>query len=313
LFARPGSLVSAAMNVPASPPARDHILRSILAILFSVACFSVLNAISKTLTQHYPVVQVIWARYVFAFVFMMALFLPRSGLALFRWHNVGSQVVRGLLLFFSSFLYFHGIVYLPLATAASISLTSPLIVTALSARFLGEPVGVRRWIAVCIGFAGALIVVRPGHANFEWHSLLIVASTLCSAFYQLFSRRYGQAERPDASATMATIVGTVVALPMLPFEWQTPAFGWDWVLFVAIGICAGVGHYFLTIAYSQAPAATVAPFNYVQLIGAAILGYLVFDNIPDFWTWVGAAVIVCSGLYLGHAERLRYRRLANKI
>jgi drug/metabolite transporter (DMT)-like permease len=301
------------MNVPASPPARDHILRSILAILFSVACFSVLNAISKTLTQHYPVVQVIWARYVFAFVFMMALFLPRSGLALFHWHNVGSQVVRGLLLFFSSFLYFHGIVYLPLATAASISLTSPLIVTALSARFLGEPVGVRRWIAVCLGFIGAVIVVRPGHANFEWHSLLIVASTLCSAFYQLFSRRYGQTERPDASATMATIVGSVVALPMLPFEWRTPAFGWDWGLFVAIGICAGVGHYFLTIAYSQAPAATVAPFNYVQLIGAAILGYLVFDNIPDFWTWVGAAVIVCSGLYLGHAEQLRYRRLANKI
>jgi drug/metabolite transporter (DMT)-like permease len=301
------------MNTPASPPARDHILRAILAILFSVACFSVLNAISKTLTQHYPVVQVIWARYVFAFVFMMALFLPRSGMALFRWHNAGSQVVRGLLLFFSSFLYFHGLVYLPLATAASISLTSPLIVTALSARFLGEPVGVRRWIAVCIGFAGALIVVRPGHTQFEWHSLLIVASTLCSAFYQLFSRRYGQTERPDASATMATIVGSVVALPMLPFEWTTPALGWDWGLFVTIGVMAGVGHYFLTIAYSQAPASVVAPFNYAQLIGAAILGYLVFDSVPDFWTWVGAAVIVCSGLYLGHAERLRYRRLANKI
>ena len=301
------------MNVKASPPARDHILRAILAIVFSVACFSVLNAISKTLMQHYPVVQVIWARYVFAFVFMMALFLPRSGLALFRWHNVGSQMVRGLLLFFSSFLYFHGLVYLPLATAASISLTSPLIVTALSARFLGEPVGVRRWIAVGLGFAGALIVVRPAHAQFEWQSLLIVASTLCSAFYQLFSRRYGQAERPDASATMATIVGTVAAAPMLPFEWVTPAFGWDWVLFIAIGVMAGVGHYFLTIAYSQAPAAVIAPFNYVQLIGAAVLGYLVFDNIPDFWTWVGAAVIVCSGLYLGHAERLRYRRLANKI
>ncbi len=301
------------MTVKASPPASDHILRAILSIIVSVACFSVLNAISKTLSQHYPVVQVIWARYVFAFVFMMALFLPRTGLALFRWHNIGSQVVRGLLLFFSSFLYFHGIVYLPLATAASISLTSPLIVTALSARFLGEPVGTRRWIAVGIGFTGALIVVRPGHANFEWHSLLIVGSTLCSAFYQLFSRRYGQAERPDASATMATIVGSVAAAPLLPFEWITPAFGWDWLLFVAIGVMAGVGHYFLTIAYSQAPAATVAPFNYMQLIGAAILGYLVFDSIPDFWTWVGAAVIVCSGLYLGHAERLRYRRLANKI
>lgn len=297
---------------PASTPPTDRILRAILAILLSVACFSVLNAISKTLTEHYPVVQVIWARYVFAFVFMMALFLPRSGRALFRWHNVGSQVVRGLLLFFSSYLYFHGIVYLPLATAAAISLTSPLVVTALSARFLGEPVGLARWIAVCVGFAGALIVVRPGHAHFEWHSLLVVGSTLCSAFYQLYSRRYGQTERPDASATMATIVGTVVATPMLPFEWATPAFGWDWVLFVAIGVLAGVGHYFVTIAYSQAPAATIAPFNYGQLIGAAILGYLIFDSIPDFWTWVGAAVIVCSGLYLGHAERQRWRRLTIK-
>ncbi|WP_395709530.1 DMT family transporter [Reyranella sp.] len=297
---------------PASNPPTDRILRAILAILLSVACFSVLNAISKTLTEHYPVVQVIWARYVFAFMFMMALFLPRSGRALFRWHNVGSQVVRGLLLFFSSYLYFHGIVYLPLATAAAISLTSPLVVTALSARFLGEPVGLARWIAVFVGFAGALIVVRPGHAHFEWHSLLVVGSTLCSAFYQLYSRRYGQTERPDASATMATIVGTVVATPMLPFEWATPTFGWDWVLFVAIGVLAGVGHYFVTIAYSQAPAATIAPFNYGQLIGAAILGYLIFDSIPDFWTWVGAAVIVCSGLYLGHAERQRWRRLAIK-
>lgn len=293
---------------PASAPPTDRILRAILAILLSVACFSVLNAVSKTLTEHYPVGQVIWARYLFAFLFMMALFLPRSGLALFRWHNVGSQVVRGLLLFFSSFLYFHGLVYLPLATAASISLTSPLIVTALSSRFLGEPVGMARWIAVGVGFAGALIVVRPGHANFEWPSLLIVGSTLSSAFYQLYSRRYGQAERPDASATMATIVGTVVAAPMLPFEWTTPAFGWDWVLFVALGVLAGVGHYFVTIAYSQAPAATIAPFNYMQLLGAAILGYLLFDSIPDFWTWVGTAVIVSSGLYLGHAERRRWRR-----
>ena len=95
--------------------------------------------------------------------------------------------------------------------------------TALSARFLNEPVGPRRWAAVAVGFIGALIVVRPGQAHFDWHVLLIVGSTLCSAFYQLFSRRYGQTERPDASATMATIVGTVVAAPFLPFEWVTPS------------------------------------------------------------------------------------------
>lgn len=294
------------------PPPTDRILRAILAIIFSVMCFSVLNAISKTLSQSFPVIEVIWGRYFFAFVIMMVLFLPRSGRALFRWHNVPSQVIRGLLLFFSSFLYFHGIVHLPLASAASISLTSPLVVTALSARFLGEPVGANRWVAVMVGFAGALIVVRPGFGSFQWASLLIVASTISSSLYQLYSRRYGQTERPDASATMATIVGTVAAAPLLPFEWVTPTLGWHWALFVGLGVMAAIGHYFLTIAYSQAPAAVVAPFNYVQLLGAAVLGYLVFGDIPDFWTWVGAGVIVCSGLYLGHVERQRHRALVKK-
>jgi len=290
---------------PALPP--DRIFRSIVAIILSVSCFSVLNAISKTLTAHYPVVQVIWARYLFAFILMMVLFLPRYRMNLFRYTRLDSQIIRGLLLFFSSFLYFHGLVYLPLPTAASISLTSPLIVTALSSRFLGEPVGPRRWAAVAVGFIGALIVVRPGHANFEWHTLYIVASTICSSLYQLYSRRYGQAERPEASATMATIVGALAAAPFLPFEWVTPLPGWDMVLFVAIGVMAGVGHYFLTIAYSQAPAAVIAPFNYLQLVGAAILGYLLFKDVPDMWTWIGAGVIMSSGLYIGHRERLRHR------
>ncbi len=283
-------------------------LRAIIAIVLSVMCFSVLNALSKTLGQLYPVIEVIGARYAFAFILMLVLFLPKSGMGLFRWHNVGSQVVRGLLLFFSSFLYFNGIVYLPLATAASISLTSPLIVTALSARFLNEPVGPRRWAAVAVGFIGALIVVRPGQTHFDWHALLIVASTLCSAFYQLFSRRYGQTERPDASATMATIVGTLAAAPFVPFEWVTPTAWWHWALMAGMGVMAGVGHYFVTIAYSQAPAAVIAPFNYLQLIGAALLGYILFGDLPDFWSWVGAGVIVCSGLYIGHRERIRHQQ-----
>ena len=106
---------------------------------------------------------------------------------------------------------------------------------------------------------------------------------------------------------MATIVGTVAAAPLLPFDWVTPTLGWHWMLFVGMGVMAGVGHYFLTIAYSQAPAAVVAPFNYMQLLGAALLGYLVFQDVPDFWTWIGAGVIVCSGLYLGHVERQRIK------
>ena len=293
-------------TLPTAPT--DRILRAILSILVAMACFSCLNAMSKTLSATYPVIEIIWARYFFAFLFMLAMFLPRSGRELFRIRRLDTQVLRGLLLFFSSYLYFHGIAYLPLATAASISLSSPIIVTALSSRLLGEAVGPRRWAAVGVGFVGALIVVRPGHAEFDWHILLIVASTVSSAFYQLFSRRYGQSERPDASATVATIVGTVAASPFLPFEWVTPAWGWDVGLFVGMGVMAGTGHYFLTIAYSQAPAAVVSPFNYTQLIGAALLGYLIFQDLPDFWTWIGAAVIISSGLYIGYRERVRYQQ-----
>jgi drug/metabolite transporter (DMT)-like permease len=293
------------------PPPTDRILRAILSTIVAMACFSVLNGMSKTLsTSGYPVIEVIWARYVFAFIFMLAMFLPRNGRELFRIHRLDTQIVRGMLLFMSSYLYFHGVVYLPLATAASISLTSPIVVTALSSRLLGEKVGAHRWAAVCVGFIGALIVVRPGHENFDWHVLLIVASTCSSALYQLFSRRYGQTERPDASATVATIVGTVAASPFIPFEWVMPATTWHMVMFVGMGILAGTGHYFLTIAYSQAPASVVSPFNYTQLIGAAIMGYLVFHDFPDVWTWVGAAVIIGSGLYIGYRERLRYRNKA---
>jgi drug/metabolite transporter (DMT)-like permease len=296
------------MTPSPSPPPTDRILRAILSTIVAMTCFSILNGMSKTLsTSGYPVIEVIWARYFFAFLFMMAMFLPRSGRELFRIHRLDTQIVRGMLLFMSSYLFFHGVVYLPLATAASISLTSPIVVTALSSRLLGEKVGRHRWAAVAVGFVGALIVVRPGHESFDWHVLLIVASTISSAFYQLFSRRYGQTERPDASATVATIVGTVAATPFLPFEWVMPTTGWHMAMFVGMGIMAGTGHYFLTIAYSQAPAAVVSPFNYTQLIGAAIMGYVVFHDFPDTWTWVGAAVIISSGLYIGYRERLRYR------
>lgn len=292
---------------PGSQPT-DRILRAILSTIVATSCFACLNAMSKFLSSGgYPVIEVIWARYFFAFLFMLAMFLPHAGRKLFTIHRLDTQIVRGMLLFFSSYLFFHGVVYLPLATAASISLSSPIIVTALSSRLLNEPVGARRWAAVAVGFVGALIVVRPGHANFDWHVLLIVASTICSSFYQLFSRRYGQAERPDASATVATIVGTVAATPFVPFEWITPQETWHIVLFVGMGIMAGTGHYFLTIAYSQAPAAIVSPFNYTQLIGSAILGYAVFGDFPDFWTWVGAAVIIASGLYIGYREHRRRR------
>jgi drug/metabolite transporter (DMT)-like permease len=288
--------------------ADDRVLMAIGLLLLSVLCFSILNACAKYLTASFAASQIVWARYIFSFVFMMVVFMPRHGTRVFRVERPWSQIVRGFLLFMSSFFYFHGLAYLPLPTAASISQSSPLIVTAFSAPFLLEAVGLRRWVAVGVGFLGALIVVRPGMAGFDWHALFIVGSTTCSAFYQLFTRKYGGSERPEASATIATIVGTVAATPFLPFEWVMPTEWWQIGMFVGLGALAGLGHYFLTIAFSRAPAAIVAPFNYTQLICAAVLGYLIFGDVPDRWTWIGAGIIIASGLYIARQEQLQRRR-----
>ncbi len=301
----------APMKADASPPT-DRILRAILSIIFSVLCFSVLNAMSKTLSQTYPVIEVIWGRYVFAFIFMMAIFLPRAG-----WRSSAGTTCRAR----SCAACCCSSRRSSISTASSTCRwprrprsrsTSPLIVTALSSKFLGEPVGPKRWAAVAIGFVGALIVVRPGSAHFEWHSLWIVGSTISQLALPalLAALRPGRAARRlgDHGDHRRHRGGPADAAVRM----GDADLGWHWVLFVGMGIMAGVGHYFLTIAYSQAPAAVVAPFNYVQLLGAAALGYLVFGDFPDFWTWVGAGVIICSGLYLGHIERQRHKALIKK-
>lgn len=294
------------MTVNADPtdvPA-DRIFAAVVASITSMFCLSVLAALSKLLSEDFSIIMIIWARYVFAFVFMLIVFLPRQGKGLFKVNQPLMQIVRGLLLFVSTYLQFFGLAYLPLATAAAITLTSPIMVTALSWPMLREPVTFRLWMAIHIGFAGALIVVRPGDASFDWHVLFIVGSTACSALYQVVSRRYGRTERPDASATVTTIVGSVAASPFLPFGWVTPTLGGDLVLLIGTGVMAGLGHYLLTIAFTQAPAAIVSPFNYTRIIGAAILGYLIFNELPDLWTWVGTAVIILSGLYIGYCEKV---------
>ncbi|WP_119421198.1 DMT family transporter [Desertibaculum subflavum] len=290
------------------PRAGDRILLAIGLLLLSVLCFSILNASAKYLTQWFAASQIVWARYVFSFFFMLIVFMPRHGTRIFKVERPWSQILRGFLLFMSSFLYFRGLAHLPLPTAAAISQSSPIIVTAMAAPLLAEAVGLRRWIAVLVGFGGALIIVRPGMAGFDWHALYIVGSTTCSAFYQLVTRKYGAQERPEASATIATIVGTVAATPFLPFDFVMPTAWWQWAMFVGLGALAGLGHYFLTIAFSRAPAAIIAPFNYTQLLWAAALGFVIFGDLPDLWTWIGAGIIVASGLYIAHREQLRRRK-----
>ena len=286
----------------AAPP-KDRVLQGIGYMCAAVVCFASLNAAAKYLSSEFNMGQVVWARNVGSLIVMAALFFPRYRWRLFRPKHLGIQVIRGLLLFASSALYFQGLRELELSTAATVTLTGPLLITALSVPFLGENVGPRRWAAVFVGFIGALIVIRPGMGDTNIFILFTVASTTCGTFYALLTRKYAGEERAEVSATIATVVGTVIGTPWAIGVWETPEESLHVGLLCVLGVFAALGHYFFTMAFQRGPAAVISPFSYGQLVGATIFGYILFGSFPDLWTWIGAAVIMSSGLYIAHRER----------
>jgi drug/metabolite transporter (DMT)-like permease len=293
------------MAAIAAPP-KDQVLQGILLMLLAVVCFSSLNASAKLLSAAgFDMRQVVFARYAGSLVVMVLLFFPQHGMRLFRPRHMGIQIVRGLLLFGSSALYFQGLAHADLSLAATISMTSPLLITAMSVPFLGERVGARRWAAVCVGFAGALIVIRPGMGETNPYILFFVASTTCSTFYALLTRKYAGEEQAAVSATIAAVVGTVAAAPLAYVSWETPGLPLDIGLMCALGLFAALGHYFFTMAFQRGPVAVISPFSYGQIVGAIVFGLLLFDHFPDQWTLTGAAIIMASGLYIAHRERVR--------
>jgi drug/metabolite transporter (DMT)-like permease len=269
-----------------------------------------LNASAKYLGHSYSTVEIVWARYAGHFAYMVLVFFPRRGLHLFATANLWVQVLRSALLVSATGVYFTALHYTDLPTAAVISFVSPFIITALSGVMLGEPVGPRRWSAVGVGFLGALLILRPGSGVVHLASFLVLISAACNALYQLLTRSLAARDSAETSNTYIAVVGFVLSSLAVPFFWQTPTSSLDLLLFVSLGIFGGFGHYFIVKALEWGPAAVVAPLNYGQLIGTVIIGYFAFDEFPDRWTWVGAIVIIASGLYIFYRERrlMRLRR-----
>jgi drug/metabolite transporter (DMT)-like permease len=267
-------------------------------MLLAAMLLPLLNAIVKHLVAIYPVGEVLWARYAGHLAFMLLVFAPRHGRALLASARPALQVLRSFLFCASSFLTFYALGFVPLATAAAISFTAPLIVTAASPLVLNERVGLARAVAVAFGFIGALIVVRPGSGTLHWAAFLLLGSATSSAMMQLLSRKLVAYDSPEASNTYMVVAGFVLATIPLPFVWRSPDNLTDIGLFAAIGVLGGLGHYFLVRAFELAPAPFVSPFNYAQILGAALLGFLIFGQLPDIWTWCGAGIIAGSGLFV---------------
>jgi drug/metabolite transporter (DMT)-like permease len=292
--------------VPAAAPA-TNIAKGVLFMSASAVVFPLMNVLVKLLSANYPTLEIVWARNLSHLIFIVMVFMPRVGWRLVLSRRLGSQFVRSLLMLMSTSLFFTAMATVPLAEAAAINFTAPFLVALLAIPFLGERIDWWQWTAIGFGFLGALVVIRPGTGALPWQSIFVVGSTLAYSAYQVFTRRVSGYDTPETSAFYSALVGTLVLSVAVPFVWRSPESALDGVVLVSLGIFGGLGHYFVARAFMCGPAPVISPINYVQLIGASGLGYLVFGDLPTAWTWIGAAIIVVSGLAIAFRERGRGR------
>jgi drug/metabolite transporter (DMT)-like permease len=290
-----------AAGAPATRRQAD-IVRGILLMCAGVSMFPFMNAAVKQLTAHYPVLQIVWARFTGHLIFMLIVFLPQYGRSLLATRRPGVQIGRSLLMLISNLVFVLAIGRVPLATASAIGFTSPLLVTALSVPLLHETVGWRRWSAVSIGFAGALLIIRPGSGLHDPALLLLLVSSGAYALYLIATRWVGTYDGAATGIVFTALLGSLVMTAVLPFVFVWPHDLLDLLLFCSLGLFGGCGHYLVIRAFQSGPAAVIAPLGYVELLGTATLGYVIFGNFPDAWTWVGAAVIIASGVYIALRE-----------
>ncbi|MGE0224101.1 MAG: DMT family transporter [Acetobacteraceae bacterium] len=284
---------------------RHRILLGILLVCLAGTLFPIMNAMAKSLGRDYSVLQVSWARFAGHVAFLTVLFLPRRGWRLFVTRRPKLQFVRSCLQFISNLMFVTAIVYQPLADAAAIGMTGPFIVALLAWPLLGERTALSQGLAILVGFIGVLIIIRPGGAVFHWSAILLLGSATCHATYQIVTRMVANIDPPETTTLYSSVFGAFGMLPVLLFVGKLPADVLDFLFFCSLGVIGGIGHYCVVRALAYAPATIVAPFQYFQLLGSVLVGYLAFAHFPDAMTWLGASVIVGAGLYMGWAQTRR--------
>lgn len=280
--------------------------RGIYWMLLTTALFTSLDATAKYLTQDYPVPQVLWARFSFHLVFV-ALFLGVRLSVTLRSQRLGLQMIRSLLMLVTTGMFFFAVRGLPLADVVAIMFVGPLFVTALSVPLLGDYVGPRRWTAVAIGFLGALVVVRPGSGVMQGLAVLPVLAALSHALYTITTRQLANHDLPMTTLFYTAALGAVVTTMIVPFYWTSPDLK-GWLLMALLGLFGAAGHLALIKALGYASPVVVAPLSYASLIWSTGIGFVLFGDVPDAMTILGAVLIAASGMYVFHRERVRSQR-----
>ena len=280
-------------------------LSAVLLIVFAVGCFTAGDVITKSLVQRYPVPLLLWVRFGVQAVATVLWLAPTMGTALVRTSQPKLQTIRGVVLLSSSLCFVSALKWLPLAEATAINYCTPVLVVLLSVAVLGERMTAPRWAFVAAGFAGMLLIVRPGASILHDAALLALGAAAFYAAYQLLTRRL-RGEDPRVTLFYPALCGAVLMTAILPWLDYRADMSWtDIGLVCLIGAVATIGHFLFILAFQRAPASGLTPFTYVQLVWAMVAGWLVFGQIPDRFTFAGTGIIAGSGLLLTWHERRR--------
>ncbi len=285
---------------PASP------VTGIALIIGAMACFALMDGVSKFLVRDYAIAQLFFVRYLVYIVF--ALWVCRKlgwRKALVSGRPV-LQLARAAIVLVEGIAFVAAFRYLGLAEVHTIVAATPLLVTVLAATILAERIGLHRWLAVAIGFAGALLVIRPGVGQMSWPMLIPVVAACLYATIQIQARILSRYDTGEVTILYTAIVGLVFMTIIGPFFWVWPASDVlvrDLTLMALIGLLGAMAHYLLISAFRHAPASVLQPYTYFLVAWATLVGLVFFGDVPNIWTISGATVIIASGLYTFQRER----------
>jgi drug/metabolite transporter (DMT)-like permease len=276
------------------------VLRGALWIIGSVFCFTVMWVTVRYASHELDALQILFFRFFFGLLFLAPLFMLSGGVDL-RTRRFGLHLLNGFFQVTATACMFVGLSLIQIAEATALTFTAPLFVTAGAAFFLGETVRLRRWTATAVGFAGALIILRPGAQAISLPALVVLVGSAFVAGGILTTKSLSRTEAPDTIALYLTLLMAAMSLPVALTVWRMPSmetFGW----LAGTGLSGSLGLMAMVRAYRAADASVVMPFRYIALLFSGAFGYLLFDELPDRWTWVGAAVIVSAALYTARRE-----------
>lgn len=287
-----------------TPAGHRHPLRGVLLMICAVTLFGVMDAGAKYLAERYPVPLVVWARFFFNVLIMLVFLGPVYGRRLVTTHRPGMQLVRGLALGLSSMLFVSALPYLRLADASAVSFVTPMLVTLGAVYIYRQKAPPGTWIALAASFFGVLLVIQPGSSAFTWAALLPLGTAVFAAIYQLLTSRLAGVDDGATSLFIGALVSVLILTVPMMFFWTWPRSPVDAMLFVAVGAVGATSHYLIIRAFDYAPPVVLAPFAYLQIVAALLLGWLVFGNFPGPIALLGIALIVFTGVTMGLRQRM---------